>query len=182
MAKGAVGEQKEELQELMLIKKTMMKLSQHCYDSSRWKEASSACALDQVGGNVGKMVKDVKEKDTLGLLGKGRRFDRKIHLTCMAGAIGLLKGGQLSKKALLKEAALFSKGPEMLEATEAIISDCFNQIQNCTSEEDILQDQVIIFMQCLTPNLIHSCFKNRIRFLTKNGSDNDFDQYVGEEE
>ena len=43
-------------------------------DWSRWKEASKACALDQVGGEVEKMVKDIKEQDTLGLLSKGEQY------------------------------------------------------------------------------------------------------------
>ena len=43
----------------------------HCYHTGVLEEASRKCALGQVRGGVVKIVKSMKEKDTLGLLEKG---------------------------------------------------------------------------------------------------------------
>merc|ERR1719339_620632 len=98
----ADGDKKQELQEMMQMKKTMKRTMAHCFDRSRWKEASQACARDQVGGEVEKMVKNIKEQDTLGLLSKVSKFDHDVLMTCSVGAMGLLEDGHLSKEALIR--------------------------------------------------------------------------------
>ena len=51
----------------------------------------------------------------------------------------------------------------MLAETEMIIEMRFEQAKSCNTVEDILQDQVMRFMQCVKPSLMQACFKNRIR-------------------
>lgn len=175
------GDKKQELQDMMQMKKTVMKTADHCFDCSRWKEASKACALDQVGGEVGKMVKDIKEQDTMGLLSKVSKFDHDVLITCTVDAMGLLEDGHLSKEGLIREAKLCVKDQKMLDETETIIEKCIEQTKSCNAMEDILQDQVMRFMQCVKPSLMQACFKNRISFLLVGDSESNIEDYLGED-
>merc|ERR1711936_1542485 len=149
MTKVAGAGGKEELQELMQLKETI--------------------------------IKDIKEKDTIGLLGKVSTFDRDVHMTCTFGTLGLLKGGVLNKDKILGMAKLTVKNEKMLEEVENNIRKCFKQTLSCNTEDSNLQEEVVVFMQCMKPNMIHTCFKDRIRSLVMKKSENDIAQFMGDE-